>query len=492
MIQGGHGVLPKERLRRNLGAEVVGGGPHVAVRQFEPRTRKRRVERFGVVHEIARNLLVHRVEAQGQVRRQHGGLVLFLRIKRVGENGVGIARHPLVGTCGAFGQLPLVVEERLEVALVPLRGGLGPNDFQPRRDGVFALAALVRARPTKPLLLDGRAFGRHADVAGWPHAVRFAQRVTACDQGDRFLVVHAHAAKRLANVVRCKHGIGVAVGAFRVDVDQAHLHGGEGRFQFAVSGVATVFQPLVFRPPVHVVLGFPNVFAAAAEPDGFKAHGFKRHVSGQNHQIRPRHRLAVLLFHRPKQATRLVQIGVVRPTVLRGETLLALPRATPPVGRAVRAGTVPGHANEQPSVVAPVGGPPVLRGQHDLLDVLFQGVVVDGRKGRAVIKIGVEGVGTLRVLVQDRQVEPVGPPFLVRLGAARRPRGSRTTSCVEGAARCRTSFSVFAFRGRPAATRRQQQGGRCGDHQRLKKSNHGKNCEMWCESTWPLNLRQNQ
>ena len=73
--------------------------------------------------------------------------------------------------------------------------------------------------------------------------MRLAEGVAAGDQRDGLLVVHRHAAEGLADVLRGREGIGVAVRAFRVDVDQAHLHGAERLGELAVAAVAFVAEP---------------------------------------------------------------------------------------------------------------------------------------------------------------------------------------------------------------------------------------------------------
>src|SRR5690606_41137241 len=69
----------------------------------------------------------------------------------------------------------------------------------------------------------------------FPYPPLFRSRVTAGDERDSFLVVHGHAAEGVANIAGGSDGIGVAVGAFRIDVDQAHLHGRERVFEIAVT-----------------------------------------------------------------------------------------------------------------------------------------------------------------------------------------------------------------------------------------------------------------
>ena len=57
-----------------------------------------------------------------------------------------------------------------------------------------------------------------------------------------------------AKVSRMSRGgrerIGIAVRAFRIDVDQAHLHGAERLGELALAAVALVAEPGAFRAPV--------------------------------------------------------------------------------------------------------------------------------------------------------------------------------------------------------------------------------------------------
>ena len=207
-------------------------------------------------------------------------------------------------------------------------------------------------------------------------AVRLAEGVTADDQRQRLLVVHRHAAERLADVTAGRHRIRVAVGALGVDVDQAHLHGAERARQFAVAAVALVAEPLVLRAPEDL-LRLPDVLASAAEPERGEAHRLQRAVAGVDQQVGPRQLAAVLLLDRPEQPAGLVEADVVGPAVERGEALGAAAATAAAVGDAVRAGGMPRHADEQRAVVAVVGRPPVLRGRHDLLDVLLERGEID-------------------------------------------------------------------------------------------------------------------
>jgi len=267
------------------------------------------------------------------------------------------------------------------------------------------------------LLVDGGGLGVGAHVAGRRRAVRLAEGVAAGDQRHGLFVVHRHAREGLADVVRRGHRVGVAVGAFGVHVDQAHLYGGQRVVELAVARIALVAgQPGGLGAPVHVLVGLPHVGAAAGEAEGLEAHRFERHVAGQHDEVGPRELAAVLLLDRPQQPARLVEVDVVGPAVQRREALLAATGAAAPVADAVGAGAVPGHAHEQAAIVAEVGRPPVLRIGHQRLQVGDHGVEVQALEGLGVVEVGAHRVGQRRVLVQRPQVQLLGPPVAVAAG----------------------------------------------------------------------------
>src|SRR5690606_42066975 len=105
--------------------------------------------------------------------------------------------------------------------------------------------------------------------------------------------------------------------------------------------------------------------------------------------------------------------GVVRPTVERCEPLLPGTGAAATVVDAVGAGAVPRHPDDQWSVVAEVGRPPVLRGGQDLRDVPLDGGEVEAAELLGVVEVRTVRVGYGWVLGEDPQVEPVRPPTVV-------------------------------------------------------------------------------
>jgi hypothetical protein len=71
---------------------------------------------------------------------------------------------------------------------------------------------------------------------------------------------------------------------------------------------------------------------------------------------------------------------------------------------------VPGHADHQAAVVAPVGRPPVLAVGHQRVQVFLQRLDVELLDFFAVVEALAHRVGLGVVLVQDVEVQCLGPP----------------------------------------------------------------------------------
>ena len=122
----GEGVLPQQRLGRDLRAEVAHDRAHVAVGQLEPRPGEGVRELVGVLEEASRDLLVDRVHAEREVGRQHHRGVALRRVVGVGDGTRpgAVLRLPLVRAGGALGQLPLVAEQGLGRSCCPTSVGV--------------------------------------------------------------------------------------------------------------------------------------------------------------------------------------------------------------------------------------------------------------------------------------------------------------------------------------------------------------------------------
>ena len=160
--------------------------------------------------------------------------------------------------------------------------------------------------PAKALRLNACAFRLRTDQTGITGTMRLAKGVTAGDERDGFLVIHRHAGEGLTNIAGRSHRIGGAVRAFRVNVDQTHLHGGKRVLEITVAAVTLVAKPGVLGAPVDVLFRLPDVLAATGETKSLEAHRFQRAVAGEDHQVGPGQRLAIFLLDRPQQAAGLV------------------------------------------------------------------------------------------------------------------------------------------------------------------------------------------
>ena len=374
--------------------------------------------------EAPRDLLVSRVHAQRQVGGGHHRRVFLRRIVSIGNQVLGLAvlRGPLMGASRALGQLPLVTEQHVEVAVVP-GGGIGlPGTLDAAGSGVHALAAAELVDPAQALFFDTRGFRLRTDQRRIACAVGLAKGVTASHQGHGFLIVHRHAGEGFAHITAGRHRIRVAIRAFGVHIDQAHLHRRQRVIELAIAlitaiGLVTGGQPLALGTPVDILFRFPDIGTATGKTEGLEAHGFQGDVTGQDEQVGPGNLAAVFLLDRPQQTAGLVQVAVVRPAVERGKALVAGAGTAAAILNPVGAGSVPGHADHQATVVAPVGRPPVLGVGHQRREVLDQGIKVQLLEFFGVVERLPHGVGLGRMLMKDAQLELIGPPVGIRRAA---------------------------------------------------------------------------
>ena len=150
------------------------------------------------------------------------------------------------------------------------------------------------------------------------------------------------------------------MGPFGVDVDQPHLDSRQGLVQGSIGGVAFIAEPGGFLAPEHILFGLPDVGATSGKAQGAEAHRLQRFGAGKNDQIGPGDGRAVTALEGPQQPPGLVEVGVVGPAVEGRKALVAMAGTTAAIPYPVGAGAVPGQANEQGSVMAPVRRPPVL------------------------------------------------------------------------------------------------------------------------------------
>jgi len=286
----GERVLPEHLLLGHFGPEEPLRRSHVAVRELVPGLREVDAERHRVVLEALDDLAVVRVALQRDVRREHHRRHRLLALD-VGRGGpeVLVERDPAPAAAGALLGRPLVVEQIVEVARVPLGRRLRPRPLDAARDGVLAFAGAVVALPAQALVLDRRGLGLGADVLfGVGRAVDLPERVPAGDERDRLLVVHRHPTERLADVRSGRLRVRVAVRPFGVHVDEAHHGRAQALLEFPGLREAIRGLPLVLGPPVDGLVRLERVLATAAESERLRAHRLDGDVPGEDHQVGPR------------------------------------------------------------------------------------------------------------------------------------------------------------------------------------------------------------
>ncbi len=409
-----HGILPDQFLCRDERAEIADLRAHVAMGQLEPGPGERVGELVRVLVEPPRDLLVDRVEPQGEVGGQHGGQAPLGRVVHIRDRRGRVLRLPLMRPGRALGQFPLVAEQVLEEVVAPPGRRRGPGDLQAAADLVAAHAGAEAALPAEALLREAAGLRHRAHMRRVASTMGLAEAVAAGDQRHGLLVVHRHAREGLADVARRRERIRLAVRPFRIDVDQAHLHGGQRILQDPVARVALVAEPGVLRPPVDVLFGSQMSARPPPKPKVLNPIELQRDVAGEDHQVGPGDLLAVLLLDRPQQPARLVEVDVVRPAVERREALRAVAGAAAAVADAVGAGAVPRHPDEQPPVVAEVGRPPLLRVGHQRVEVLPHGLQVELLELLGVVELLAHRIGQGGVLVENPEVQLVRPPVPIR------------------------------------------------------------------------------
>ena len=395
MIYRRDGVLPKQFFLGNLRAKVACARSHVAMRQLEPGPREGIGKQSWILVETPRDFFVDGIDSQRDIGGQHGRFVTLGGIVGIRHSVRRFAfRLPLMRAARALREFPFVLEQVFEETVAPFRRSAAPCHFQAARNCVTGDAGCVGTRPAQALLLNRRAFRLFAQVGAGSGSVGLPEGVAACDQRDGFFVVHGHARESLADILRCRQRIRLAFRAFGVHINEAHRRRAQGICQIAITRIAFLRpHPGRFHSPVDVQVRFPNVRSSAGKAESLEAHRFQCDVARENHQIGPGNFLAIFLFDGPEQATRPVEVDVVRPAVQRSETLLTSAAAAATVTNPVGSGAVPRHANKQRTVVTEVRRPPVLRIRHQRRKILLQPAVVQALELFGVIKISAHGVG---------------------------------------------------------------------------------------------------
>src|SRR6185312_10583977 len=114
-----------------------------------------------------------------------------------------------------------------EEEIAPPGRRLGPGDLRAAGDSVGADAGAVFALPAEALIFERAALRLRSHQRRIARAMGLAEGMSAGDQRDGLLVVHRHAEERLADILRRRDRVRIAVRTLRIDVDQSHLNRAE-------------------------------------------------------------------------------------------------------------------------------------------------------------------------------------------------------------------------------------------------------------------------
>mmetsp|Transcript_97870 Transcript_97870/g.310407 ORF Transcript_97870/g.310407 Transcript_97870/m.310407 type:complete len:269 (+) Transcript_97870:185-991(+) len=224
-------------------------GPHATVRrELEPRGGEGLVEGLGVLGVLLDNGRVLLVVQEGHVAREPHD---------AGQLPLSASHPPLPVATWAEVLLPGVAPKEPEELVVPAGGPRRPRPLETAGEGVLALAAAAHARPRVRGVLQRRRPG-----AEGARAVRLAEGVAAADERHRLRVVHAHAAKGVADVSGAARGVGIGRPAavrllddraLGVEVDEADGGASQGLRARAVHFAGRVLLLLGARTEVEAV-----------------------------------------------------------------------------------------------------------------------------------------------------------------------------------------------------------------------------------------------
>ena len=221
------------------------------------------------------NFLISRINTQGQVGSKHNRSVAFSCIMCI-RNSIlthSMLWNPLLCTCGALGQFPLITEKVPEKIITPFCWCGSPGTFKTTCDRIACISCTISIFPAQPLLFNTCCCGFTSYICGRISGpVCFTECMSASNQCDCFLIIHGHPGKCFADITGGCQRIRITIRSFRIYINQSHLNSTEWILQFAITTIALISQPLCFGTPVNILLGFPDIFTATGKTKGVETH----------------------------------------------------------------------------------------------------------------------------------------------------------------------------------------------------------------------------
>ena len=142
---------------------------------------------------------------------------------------------PDMRTSRTFHQLPLITEQQVKITIIPLCWIGCPGTLDTTGDGVAAFARAIAAEPAKTHIFDIRTFWFGTNQRRITSAMSLAKGMATSHQRHGFFVIHRHPGKCFTHIMRTGQWIWIAIRAFRVHIDQAHLHSRQRMLQITLT-----------------------------------------------------------------------------------------------------------------------------------------------------------------------------------------------------------------------------------------------------------------
>ena len=142
--------------------------------------------------------------------------------------------------------------------------------------------------PAKAHLFNRRPFWFCTNKLRITSAMCLTKCVTTSNKCHSLFIIHSHPAKCLTHILRTQQRIWISIRAFRVNINQTHLHRCQRIIQrLACIAIAIIIQPSCFCTPVNIFFRMPDIRASTAKTKGLATHRFNRHISSKNKQVCP-------------------------------------------------------------------------------------------------------------------------------------------------------------------------------------------------------------